>query len=437
MHEHLHVLILAQVEGGVAIDGLRLAGRQVLHHHVHGLLVGLGQLRLRGVGDAGDARRQHIVDGALVVVLLDVDGADLQRAAVRARGKWLVVGAPLATHQVEAGKAQHDGLLELGEEHTHEANAGEVGDVALAAGVLVQGYAELIPLHDVVGAVAQHHAGLADIGDEVLALHHVLRTDAHLVFEIALILVQRVVLVDVLHVGVGLVAGVIALGLLVAVGRVALRHVDALVSLQDVGVALVEVAAAEVVVVVVGGVEVEHHAHAVVHRHLVEEGGVGRFRAFFLVGQSVQSHVLLGAGSGGGGKGVGLRSLDGNLTPCRIGKRAGAIDGDSALIEFLAVAQDVLAHLAEVDVEVAAIVGGIALLVGIVEGVHEPELDILHVGSLEVVGVELAHHAAPPLQGIAQCSVEVDVGGQVVGTALRGVVGQVEHGQRVGGSAVG
>ena len=44
MDEHLEVLILAQVEDSIAVDGLRLASRQVLHHHVQSLLVGLGEL---------------------------------------------------------------------------------------------------------------------------------------------------------------------------------------------------------------------------------------------------------------------------------------------------------------------------------------------------------------------------------------------------------
>ena len=46
MHEHLQVLILAQVEDGIAIDGFRLAWREILHHHRERLLVGLGQLGL-------------------------------------------------------------------------------------------------------------------------------------------------------------------------------------------------------------------------------------------------------------------------------------------------------------------------------------------------------------------------------------------------------
>ena len=51
VYEHLHALIESQVEGSVAIDSLRLPGREVLNHHVQSLLVGFGQLRLRGVGD--------------------------------------------------------------------------------------------------------------------------------------------------------------------------------------------------------------------------------------------------------------------------------------------------------------------------------------------------------------------------------------------------
>ena len=46
MDEHLQVLVLSHVEGGVAVDRLRLAVRQVVHHHAQRLLVGLGELGL-------------------------------------------------------------------------------------------------------------------------------------------------------------------------------------------------------------------------------------------------------------------------------------------------------------------------------------------------------------------------------------------------------
>ena len=99
--------------------------------------------------------------------------------------------------------------------------------------------------------------------------------------------------------------------------------------------------------------------------------------------------------------------------------------------------QDILAHLTQVDEQVAAIVAGIALVLGIDKGVQQPELDILDVGSLEVVGVQLAHHASPPVVGIVQLTVKGNVRRQVVRASLLGIVCQVEHVQRIGGTAIG
>ena len=74
---------------------------------------------------------------------------------------------------------------------------------------------------------------------------------------------------------------------------------------------------------------------------------------------------------------------------------------------------------------------------GVDKGVEQPELDILDVGRLEVGGVELAHHAAPTVLRIVEQTLLGDVGGEIIGTALLGIVGQVEHVQRVGGTTIG
>ena len=345
MHIHLQMTILAKIQRSVAIDALRLALRQVLHHHAQCLLVGLRQLRLRGVCDTGDAWRQHVVDRFLVVVLLDVDGTNLQRTAVQPVGERLLIDAPFATHQVQAAEAQHDGLAELGEEHTHETDAGEVADATHTVFRLVEGYAELVPAHGFLLAVAQRSRIFPDVGNEVMAQPHVLRTDADVILIVALILVQRIVLVDVLHVRIGLVAGVVALRLLFAVRRVALRHVDALVAIEDGGLGLVVVRAAEVVVVVVGRVVVPGSTQAVVDVQIIQEGGVGRMRTLLGIVHTVQAYVLQAARAAGSGKGVGLRGLHGDAAPLGGGVRRGAVNGHTALIELLAVAQDVLADL--------------------------------------------------------------------------------------------
>ena len=228
--------------------------------------------------------------------------------------------------------------------------------------------------------------------------HHVLRTDGDAVLEIFLVLVEGVILIDILHVGRRLVRGIITFAPAVRVGRIALRIVDILVTPQDGGLHLVVVRAPKVVVVVVGGVVHDRVEDGRTHLalYLLQETLISLKGALLLVGEAIESHILQGPAAGSGGKGVGDRCLRGHLSPLGGDVALRTVYGHAALIEFLAVAQHVFAHLAEVDVEVAAILVAVGLLIGVDERVEEPELDILDVGSLEIVGIELAHHASPP-----------------------------------------
>ncbi len=76
MYEHLYALVLTHIHGGILVDSLRLARAKVVDGHCQSLFVRLYELRLSGVLFAADARRQHVVDGSLVVVLLDIYRAD-------------------------------------------------------------------------------------------------------------------------------------------------------------------------------------------------------------------------------------------------------------------------------------------------------------------------------------------------------------------------
>ena len=96
----------------------------------------------------------------------------------------------------------------------------------------------------------------------------------------------------------------------------------------------------------------------------------------------------------------------------------GAVDGHSALIEFLSVTQNVFAHLAEVKIEIAAKVAGVAVAPTVDEGVKHPKLHIFYIGCLKVVGVELAHHAAPMVLRVVERSVIGKIRAEVVRTAF-------------------
>ena len=212
-----------------------------------------------------------------------------------------------------------------------------------------------------MGSVSQHHGSLTDIGDEIMIYLHVLRTDADLIFKIPLVLVECEVLVDILDIRICLVRRVVAFRLLVTIGRVALRHVNALVALQNAGFAVVQVTASEVVVVVVGGVCRPSGTYAVTDSNVRQEVRVSGIVALLFVCQTIQSHVLLGSGSTGRGKGVGLAGLHGYLTPLCISEVRRAVDRHATLIELLTVMEDVLADLAEVDVQIATIFASISL----------------------------------------------------------------------------
>ena len=161
--------------------------------------------------------------------------------------------------------------------------------------------------------------------------------------------------------------------------------------------------------------------------HLIEDH-IWFVCLLFCVGQSVQSHVLFLPCSRGGGKGVCLCGLHWYLTPLCILETAGTVYGHAALIEFLAVAQHILTHLTQIDIEVAAILIGVGLAVGVDKRVHEPELDVFDVRRLEVCVVEFAHNATPTALGIEQVEVGIDIRiVEVIRSAFGWVERQVER----------
>ena len=164
--------------------------------------------------------------------------------------------------------------------------------------------------------------------------------------------------------------------------------------------------------------------------YLLQELLIGLVGALLVVVQTIKAEVLTGTTAAGRGEGIGDGALRRNLSPLceRVGLRA--VDGQTALIELLTVMQDVLAHLTKVDVEVTTILMGVVLLVRIEERIHEPELNVLDIRCLEIGGLEFAHHTAPVLRGVVEPTVLQEVGVEVIRTALIGIVGNVQDGQR-------
>ncbi len=294
VNEHLQALVKTEVERRVLINAFRFARRQIRQRHGQCLLVAFHKLRLRRVGVAAYARRQGVVHRRLVVVFLNIHCRNVERARAGNAFERLVVHAPLAAHKVEAAEAQHDRLLEICHKHPHEAYRREIADAARLRIPIVNGDAELVPRRRFGVAVAQLHRRFALVDDVISADNHIFGADGNDVLVIIFVLVQSVILIDILGIRRGFVRSVVGLGARVGVGRVALRIVDVLVAAQNRGLHRVVVRAAEIMIIVAGGVVVNAvpHGRADLALNLRQEVLIRIERPLLLVGEAVQADIL-------------------------------------------------------------------------------------------------------------------------------------------------
>ena len=362
MHEELEVFVATEVEMRVLVHGTRIAASQVFHREGEGLLVVLQHLILSRLNRAANARRQNIVHRLFVVVLFEVHGA----------------------HR----------LIEARHEHTHEADRREVIDAAVLAFIFAQRNAEQIPFRGGRFAVARFRVDCAHVDNVVPADLHGRRIDAHAVLVVFFVLVEGEVLVNILDIRRGLVGR--SVGFAVGRSRVAVRVVDIFVAFENRSAAVVPMFTAEIGVLVGrGGLYyriVDCRAHRRTDR--LEVVGIRPEGAFFFRGQTVVTYVLSTARIARSVEGVGHRILCRYQAPRRFGHlRAVAVRRKSAFIELAAVFEHVFRDFAQVEVQIAVVSRHFS--VDFREGIHHPELHILHIGRIEVRSFETAHHTAP------------------------------------------
>ena len=253
MGKHLQVLVATQVKADIFIDSTGIARRKIANGHCQCLLVVLQYLFLSRLQRTADTRRNHVVDGLLFVVLFEADSRNGNRSAhigCLTRIKGLLVAAPLAIDKVKRSQTQDKGLLETRHKETHETDGGKVVDIALALFVFANRNAEEVPRGLLLITIASGDTGLALIHDIVAAHVHGIGSNSHPILEIFLVFVEGIILIDVLHVGRGLVGSAIRLGGVLSINGVAVGVVDILVTLQDAALGLIVVCTTEIVVAV-------------------------------------------------------------------------------------------------------------------------------------------------------------------------------------------
>ena len=253
MDKKLEVLVAAEVELRVFIYRTRIATGEVLHGQREGLLIVFKHLFLSGFDATADARRKHVVHWSFLVVFLKVHRTyhHFARLSTESSGvERLFVVAPFSAHQVECRQTQHDRLVKPRHEHAHEADGREIVDTSVATFVLFDGDAEEIPLRFGRLAISSLCIDGATIYDVVLSHLHGIRTDLHTILIEFLVFVERIVLIDVLHIGSNLVGSGIAFGRSIGSYRVTIGVVDKLVAIEDAHAAFIKVRSAVIVIAV-------------------------------------------------------------------------------------------------------------------------------------------------------------------------------------------
>ena len=304
MCEHLEMLITTKVDVHSLVNRPRITACQTIHCYGKSLFVLLCELWLSRVNYTGDTRRHDVVDRGLTVVLFDIDRSNTHRSSIAwliACVKCLLVWSPLTANKVETGKSQHYRTLEVGHVHSHESDARHVADTSDSGISLLHRDAEQIP--STLGILG---ASVSEVSSVIALIHDILRTDIqisridfHMIAVVLLVLIHRVVHIHILAIGRRLIGCGVRLTRSARIRRVALKHIDALVTIQNRSAGIVIITATEIMVVVAGRV-VPYSIESRL-RHLGAHGvqiiGIGREGAFVSIIQTVQTYILLGAGS--------------------------------------------------------------------------------------------------------------------------------------------
>ena len=443
MHEHLQVLVLAHVVARVLVHGPGVARTEVHNPQYHCLLVLGDELRLTRVGLSAHTRRKHIVNRRTGTVLFYVNGLYVNgRTGIDRRTdrrEITRVLPPVAANEIQRSETEVGLFLAVREVHTHETDRFPVTDrtyLLHSRTVSLERNLELVPGDISCLTVTQLYFANLLFGNMLFADVHHIRPEDHFVLVVFLVLVEGVVLVYVLDIRREGRSRTVRLGLLLGGGGVTLRTVVVFVSLQYRHFFSIVVRTSVVVEVIARGV--------VTRRETVVRPTVPNLRrnaclkvrevlpvsrpVLFLRGaQTVQTDVLRSSRT----RFVAERyhracrprhvapdsRIDASLVRSRYRQ--------TVLKSLLAVSQNILADVTEVDVQLAVV----TLRVGQC-GVHQPELDILYVRTLKIRVVQPPHDTCPPFLWVRQVTVGAHLAcGDVILAAIGRVVREVEDRQ--------
>ena len=209
------------------------------------------------IHDTTHPRRKHIAHRLTSGIFFNIHRIDRDGALGRLIGSHIgiiIIVAPFASHQFECGKSQMGGFLKIRHKHTDKSNGGEIVDRPHSLFVVAQGDTELIPHDGRFLAVACSNGKFLFVDDIIFAHLQIFRADRDAILEVALIFIERVVLVDIFHIGHTSCRLIERIGSIGLRKRIALGAIVMLIALKNRLVLLIEIVAAIEVIIVATGV---------------------------------------------------------------------------------------------------------------------------------------------------------------------------------------
>ena len=205
MHIHPEGFITQHIQIHILINSTSIPFPQIHHLQSHSLLIQLPHLGIGSIHNPVDTRRHNIIDRSFRGILFQIHHRHIESRILVIVRQTVVqrpfIFPPVIPHQIEARHTQHDTVLKSFQEHTHKTNRLQIRLPPLRALGAIQRNPDLIPFNFLRGSVRQFNRSRGYTADEILSHLHFIRSQMKVITEKSFRFIQRIIAVNILHIG--------------------------------------------------------------------------------------------------------------------------------------------------------------------------------------------------------------------------------------------
>ena len=337
-------------------------------------------------------------------------------------------------------------LRKVRQEHTSKTYRLKVTDIAHrlhGRTITLQWNLKLIPSHLLFIAILQAYLGLHNA--RYMLLTHALQvffSQRDMIAIEALVIIQRIIIIHIFYIG--LQGRCLSIRfILLHLGRVTLCTIIMLISQQHRHLVLIIIFAAIIMIIITSRViqrrewiafpsSQNHRIHLLaqtLHKGRIWLIAVILKQPLLCRRQTIITHILLFASTWLIRKSHHRTRCLGRASPNRIihHRCFRIIQWQTMLKRFLAITQDILAHIAQINIHITTHKSGVSVRQ---ERIHQPKFDIFDIRLLKVRIIQFAHYTTPTRTRIGQFTIAANlIRRDIIRTTFIGIITQVQHRQ--------